>query len=262
MVAGMTSTKTVHIFGCGPGGLIAAHAAEEMGWNVRITSRKIKSVIPGSMHLHGPIPGITSPYPEGTIQFVRLGNAEDYARKVYADSTRETGWDNYDVTMPSWRMPAAYDKLWEMYESRVMGAPSIDGRYLHGYISQWPGRVIISTLPQPAICMRRKEHTFDSVPYWIQPLPVPPGDERTEIVVYNGLPHDFWYRWSILGGLCSLESSQRITAPDAIGGVKAIRSNCDCFSGLIHRVGRWAEWQHGIVLWHTYNKVKEILRDA
>src|SRR4051794_30469030 len=112
--------KNVSILGCGPSGLLCAHAFEQAGHAVTIFSRKQKSVIPGSQHLHGPVPGVTPLYPEGTIQFVRMGTPEDYAEKVYGDRRRLTGWENYFQVYPSWNVLKAYDLLWERWEHTIV----------------------------------------------------------------------------------------------------------------------------------------------
>ena len=57
----------VAVLGCGPAGLIAAWAAEQAGADVQIYSKKVQSIIPGSQYLHGPIPGVSSPYAEGVV---------------------------------------------------------------------------------------------------------------------------------------------------------------------------------------------------
>ena len=251
--------KNVAVLGCGPTGLLVAHAVEGAGHCPHIISRKVKSNIPGSQHLHGPVPGLTSQYPEGTIQFVRIGTAEGYARKVYGDPERETGWDNYLQVYPSWNVIKAYDRLWEKYEGEVtdfdvtIGAiPEIIDMY----------DMVISTIPGQTLCVN-ESHTFESQEYYIKVLPTPPADENHEIVIYNGLPEDDWYRWSILGGKCSIESVHDLWPKDehVIEGYKAIGNDCDCFP-TVHRCGRWAEWRHGVTMFKSYEKAVRIMEGA
>lgn len=245
----------VVVLGCGPAGLIAAHAAEQMGHKVRIISRKQKSTIPGSQHLQAPIPGITPHYAEYTVEFVRLGTAEGYAHKVYGDPTHPCGWQAYRGVHPSWSVFNAYDRLWERYEARIEDAPNIDEDTIS--FLRYHKNVVVSTIPQPPLCTN-PAHVFEGVPYYILPLELPQDDHNREIVVWNGLPHDHWYRWSILGERCSIESTQPMEG--ALEGRKAIYSNCDCHPDII-RVGRWAKWRHGVLLHHVYtdviNKLKE-----
>jgi hypothetical protein len=218
--------------------------------------RRQKSNIPGSQHLHGPIPGLTSPYPEGTIQFVRLGSAADYAEKVYGDRDQETGWGNYFQVYPSWNAVKAYGVLWDTYQDKIRNI-DIDSWKLVEIVKR--EALIISTIPQWAICKKPKEHRFNGKPFYIKTLPTPEGDESTEIVVYNGIPEDHWYRWSILGGLCSIESTRRMEG--SIAGTKALNNNCDCWEGILHRVGRWAEWQHGVTMYSSYNRAVRLIEE-
>lgn len=246
----------VAVLGCGPTGLLVAHALEQTGHKPIIYSKAVKSAIPGSQHLHGPVPGLTSMYPEGSIQFVRIGTAEGYAMKVYGDAERETGWDNYLQLYPSWNIITAYDELWARYGSRVVNL-DITPNVLRNLQDQYTQ--IISTIPAQAICEHKDEHKFEGIPYWIKQLPTPPQDADHEIVVYNGLGTDSWYRWSILGGLCTIEYTRR---PLDYGGTvkqgwKAIGNTCDCFP-TVHRCGRWAEWGHGITMYKAYKKALNI----
>ncbi len=251
----------VVVFGCGPAGLIAAWAVEQAGHNPVILSRKEKSVIPGSMYLHEPIPGISPPYPENTVLYTRIGTAEGYALKVYGDETRETGWQNYATIYPSWNVQAVYDSLWFHYEDKIEDFNVGIGN-LHQLIKD--ERKVISTIPSPHFC-HNNSHSFNSSPYWIKTLPTPQEDKSRDVVVYNGLDSDPWYRWSILSGICSIEYPfgpdehkdptfwWDATSSDIIKeGRKAIDNNCDCWPEVV-RAGRWAEWRHGVLLHDAYH---------
>lgn len=245
--------KNIAVLGCGPTGLLIAHAVLQAGHQPVVISDKVKSEIPGSQHLHGPVPGLTSPYPEGTIQFVRLGTEQNYAQKVYGDPSRSTGWGNYFQVFPSWNVVKAYETLWSRFGSEVVDF-KIKTDDVQEIVNSYD--MVISTLPQWSLCDVH-EHIFESVPYFIKTLPTPPDDENHEIVVYNGLPFDRWYRWSILAGLCSIESTDPVWE-DAMEGTKAVTNNCDCHPAVI-RLGRWAEWTHGVTMYKSYQRAMTLL---
>lgn len=250
----------VAILGCGPAGLIAAHAVEKFGGEPTIISSKVKSVIPGSQYLHEPIPGLTSVYPENTVQYVRMGTAQGYAKKVYGDADRYTGWDNYRALYPSWNVVKAYDTLWERYEDCIINFSLHNTEDIKGIIDTY--ELIISTIPQQYLCVA--EHEFVGVPYLIKPLPLPEVDRGHDLVIYNGMFHDHWYRYSILGDRCSIETTWGQAAEqddDWLSGTKAVSNNCDCWgeSGRLVRAGRWAEWKHGVLLHDVYHRVKEVM---
>jgi hypothetical protein len=46
-------------------------------------SKKIKSVIPGAVFLHEPIPGLTAPTPDGVVSSSSTETKAGYAAKVY-----------------------------------------------------------------------------------------------------------------------------------------------------------------------------------
>ena len=251
--------KNIGVLGCGPTGLLVAHAIEQAGHVPHIISEKKKSDIPGSQHLHGPVPGVTPQYPEGTIQFVRIGTAGEYARKVYGDEKRETGWDNYWQVYPSWNVIKAYDTLWERFEDDISDM-KVERTDIPELLYMYD--MVISTIPHWLLCERPGDHVFRNQQYWIRRLPTPEADKDHEIVVYNGLRSDHWYRWSILGGLCSIETTSWMDtgSDDWEEGIKAIDNNCDCWP-TIHRCGRWAEWTHGVTMYKSYQKATEIMEE-
>jgi len=242
----------IAVLGCGPAGLLVAHAVARAGWEPHIISLKVKSDIPGSQHLQGFVPDITPEYPDNAVEFIRIGTAAGYAQKVYGDANHPTGWPNYSGVHKSWSVFSAYDKLWVLYKDLVEDW-CVTSENVHDLLNEYT--VVLSTLPMPNLCF--KEHDFESVPFWIKTLPTPPVDADREIVVFNGLPMDQWYRWSILGGRCSVEGSWSPPV-GAFEGKKAISNNCDCFPGL-HRLGRWAKWQHGVLLHHAFSEATTII---
>jgi hypothetical protein len=183
---------------------------------------------------------------------------------VYGDAKRETGWDNYLQIYPSWNVIKAYDQLWEHYEPSIYDVDLNVRDNTQQIVDQFGLGRVISTVPAHVLCFRPQSHTFLGTPYYIKKLPTPPADAEHEIVVYNGMPQDPWYRWSILGGLCSIESTRPFgDVPDAevIVGTKAITNDCDCWEGGIHRCGRWAEWTHGITMYKAYLKAQQVATD-
>src|SRR5262245_22514356 len=161
----------VAILGCGPAGLLAAHAVEQRGRVPYIFSRKEKSHIPGSQYFHESIPGVTPQYPENTVQYVRMGTEEGYAEKVYGDPSRPTGWEAYNNLYPSWNVPKAYDRLWERFADRVIEA-DIDAAWLAKFLEKKDRpHTIITTLPAQALCACYGTHFFDGVPFWIKEMP-------------------------------------------------------------------------------------------
>jgi hypothetical protein len=246
----------VAVLGCGPAGLLAAHAVAQAGHKPHIISRPEKSVIPGSVYLHAGIPDIHGPYPDNYVQYIRMGTAEVYAKKVYKDASRTTGWEHYMQTYPAWNALLAYETLWDYWHELIDPVCDITHEDVHDIVRGHD--LVISTIPAQVLCYKPSEHYFAGEPYWIKTLPTPPLDEHRDVVVYNGLPDDAWYRWSVLGGVCSIET----TLPgyfdeEKVGIVRGLKprdNTCNCWPTVV-RAGRWAEWRHGVLLNHAYNNV-------
>jgi hypothetical protein len=241
----------IAVLGCGPCGLLVAEAVHQLGHEPHIYSRKQRSEIPGSQHLQGYIPKVTPQYPDSAVMFVRMGTKEGYAEKVYGDPYHPSGWPQYDGICKSWSVFKAYDLLWAKWSREVVDR-ELNVITLGNLVDEY--ELILSTIPQKNICI--KSHHFGGVPFWIQPRITPADDQHREVVVFNGLPDDAWYRWSILGRKESLESTTPLA--HAIQGWKAIENDCDCWPE-IHRLGRWAKWQHGVLLHHAFHEAAEII---
>lgn len=212
-----------------------------------IYSNKQKSYIPGSQYLHEAIPDLTSHYPECIVQYVRMGTREGYASKVYGSPDHPCGWENYNQLYSGWNLITAYDLLWNHWEDDIIDT-RVTPPDIPWYLDNFD--LVISTLPAPDMCRACcGRHRFNGTPFWIRPLPLQPEDEHRNIVIYNGSPDDWWYRWSILGDRCSIESTRPME--NALTGYKVTDTDCDCWPELV-RAGRWAEWKHGVLLTDAY----------
>lgn len=104
----------IAILGCGPAGLLVAHAAKQRGHGYEIFSKKRPSVLGGAQYLHRHIEGLTPPKPEAMVEFRHLGTQAGYASKIYDDPTFRTSWDQFDEGIHEvWNLRSAYERLWE-----------------------------------------------------------------------------------------------------------------------------------------------------
>jgi len=252
---------TIAILGCGPAGLFAAEAVAQAGYSPTIFSIKRKSEIPGSQYLHERIPGLTTQYPDNVVQYVRMGTPGGYAKKVYGNAMQRTGWESYSTLYPSWNVVNAYERAWERYQDSIINV-KVEKTVLRRIVDT--SDLVISTLPAQTIC-ENENHSFTGTPFWIKTLDLPYLDRNKDIVIYNGLESDHWYRWSILSGICSIEST---VPPDdwmddplfVLKGTKAGETDCDCWKEVV-RAGRWAEWRHGVLLHDAFRTTElELVR--
>lgn len=250
----------VAILGCGPAGLVAAHAAEKAGAHVEIFSKRRKSHMFGAQYLHEPIPGIDPGEPQ-EIRYLLEGSADDYRRKVYGHTyDGETSPEVMEENQTVYDIRHTYDQLWERFGKDVYHT---DITSQSSWILDMKVGVkfdnIISTIPMDILCANRY-HRFSYQGIWaygdapdlgqyVDPeYAIPDGT-----VLCNGNEFPTWYRASRIFGHATFEWSQQGTVPRLpVAEVKKpIETNCDCWP-KVTRIGRYGQWQKGVLVHHVY----------
>ena len=248
----------VAVLGCGPAGLLAAHAAVRNGASVVIYSDKAQpSQIGGAQFLHRAIPEITNDYPDAMCDFRHMGKRENYAKRVYGDPLADVSWGSYHEGMhPVWNMRQAYGQLWARYAELIV-IEEINPDTITK-ISQAED-VVLSCIPAPALCGHIPKCNFVKQDVWIQPV-----DNHFEnlecAIVYNGSLVGDWYRWSSLFGHTSFEyphpkpMSTRISKP--------LRTDCPgpVHLGNIVRLGRYGAFEKRQLIHHAYEGAEDALQ--
>lgn len=249
------------VLGCGPAGLLAAHAARTSGLfeYIRILSRKVKSPIYGAQYLHSAIPMIPFDYPV-VVKQILWGSGEKYARKVYADlydPRLPNSAEQYTGDRTAWDIRNMYDWLWAEYSeyvedfylpNRVEMVAAVESLHL-------PGHIIFNTIPRRTLCKNPGVHQFDFKQIWAAgDSPMRQLDFRTEEdqIICNGEESPRWYRMSRVFGYTTVEWPDSKTPPPVEGVAhvtKPLRTNCDCWPAIRH-LGRYGQWKKG-VLAHT-----------
>lgn len=111
----------IAILGCGPTGLLAAHACYLEGHEFDIFSKKRKSELFGSQYLHNPIPGLqVHPVSGVPVKYVTLGTPEEYRRKVHGKWwDGHVGANEFEPDHTAWDIRQAYDMLWNLYWRKI-----------------------------------------------------------------------------------------------------------------------------------------------
>jgi hypothetical protein len=251
----MSMWPKVCILGCGPAGLLAAHAAELAGAEPHIYSKKNKSLIHGAQFLHESIPE-TSPRSAPVI-FDKIGSGEIYQMKVYGNMDVSTSWDKFPVGIRrAYSMQDLYDQLWERYQDLVREVEVTESlltelEEAHGY------DLLISTVPRYLLCS--KGHTFvQRKMYIVETTDVPTVSEPENVIVYNGDPMSGWYRFSRLFGHSFLEFGQDTQNHSGVEGIKIIGHECDCRPRW-HCMGRYGKWQRGVLAHEAFKEAKDAL---
>lgn len=244
----------VCILGCGPAGLLAAHACAGLGVEPVIVSRKVKSVIGGAQYLHIPVPGITRGEPEGHVDFVKAGKANVYARKVYGDGTVSTSWDDYASGFHGiWSIREAYDRMWELYQSQIkddaVGAEELEEIMHHGGYD-----LVVSSINAQALCYD-PSHDFTHQKVEIVQESYAPN----MTIIMDGTEQHEWYRSSRIFDVPGTEYSEGMSGSNTAQVVKKPLANtCDCWEELL-KVGRYGKWQKKVLAHEAYTDTLEAL---
>lgn len=243
----------VAILGCGPAGLMAAHAAAIQGCEVVIFSRKVKSPIYGAQYLHSPIPYVTNLEHVVKVNYSFTGTADQYRSKVYGQS-----WIGLvspeDLTEPhdAWDLRATYDHLWRLYH-KYINSMEID-QFNFTVIQETEVSLIVNSVPREALCLGG--HYFGASEIWAAGdapdlgIKIPYNcPENT--VLCNGEREPAWYRLSNIYGHKTVEWPGSIESKPPIQTCSKVRkptwTDCKCWldeSRLLH-VGRYGRWEKG-----------------
>jgi len=247
----------VNILGCGPAGLLAAHAVAEHGLSFKIFSKKRKSFLYGAQFLAYEVPGLNLEFRQTFFQ--QWGKASDYAIKVYGQAYH--GPLNPILTK-AWDIRDAYRKLWDLYSDRIENV-CIDPKWV---VNNLPDAAFtFSTIPAPALCTTAV-HTFGVRNIWVAGDAPDRGQFVSiecpeDTVIVNAFPEPAWYKVSKVFGYKTVEWPDGPIAPDEPGVVhhgKPLFSNCTCWPNII-RTGRFGRWNKGVLAHAGYFDVKDVL---
>ena len=249
-------TKTVAVLGCGPAGLLAAHAATLSGVpQVDIYSVYRPSPIGGAQFLHRSIPEITTEDPDGKVYFTHVGTERGYAVKIYGEENAPTSWGEYhDGEHDVWNMRRAYAQLWATYEPRIIDR-SVNPDSVEALSRSYD--LVLSTIPLKAICRRTMFHEFESQDVFIS------NESFTDenMIVYNGLHAAMWYRASRIFGVPGVEYPFPPPGKETVKVTKPLRNACDCHPEIV-RLGRYGKWQKGELIHHAYEGAMKAIANA
>jgi hypothetical protein len=255
----------VAVFGAGPAGLMAAHAAVTVGAEVDIYSNKRKSELYGCQYLHAPIPGMTD-VPPVEVRYRLHGEVEAYRRKVYGDG--------YDGTVSpedllekhdAWDIRRTYSNLWAEYQGRISQSV-LNSDKMQEFVSISSHDFIINSVPRGAIC-HNPSHKFPAEEV-IALGDAPergifaPNYSNNNEVICNGLDEPSWYRAAKVFGYATVEWPYAAKLDKAMLHAsvvaKPLETDCDCYPGVIH-VGRYGRWQKGVLSHTAFQQVLDAL---
>lgn len=248
------SNEIVYVLGCGPAGLLAAHAVALAGHEPVILSKKVKSQIGGAQYLHSEIPGVASTQEATPIVFTKWGCRSGYAKKVYGDPEMKTSWEVYkEGPHLIWNMRQAYDRLWEEYHNQIEDA-ELNPASVEMLAA---GHFVISTIPKIATCPNPADYDWHQQPVWIRyGEDVSDCEARPYEIIMSGDEEDVWYRQSNLFGWKGVEF------PCEVGGSvkiqKPISTTYPGVPGVLH-LGRYGEWRKAVLVHEVFHRAASFM---
>jgi hypothetical protein len=202
-------SKRVTILGAGPSGMMAAHAAGQLGFEIDIIDRDPdrdrKSN--GIFFLHDDCElGLKST----TLEQRLIGPVKSteqitqaYGKKVYGSDVAKLSVMNaiYDSAVLAYNAGEAMELLWDFYGSRlqIKTIQGIDD------IKEFDG-LVISTIPAPVLFPELNFNFVDTtIEYW--------DAESLNVCFYNINEHTPWYRYSSLFGQTVVEFGKDMFIP-------------------------------------------------
>lgn len=263
----------VAILGCGPTGLLAAHACALNNVDFQIFSKKRKSFLFGSQYLHQSIPGINNFEDNVEVFYKTNGSPSEYRRKVHGSA-----WDgivspeDFEEHHVAWNIRQAYDKLWGAYGSEVIDCqiPFHDsGRanYLWALneLNLAEYDLVVSTVPR-TIWKFPGDNFVSSKGWAMGDAPehgifVPYSTHRRDnIIICDGTDEVAWTRLSKVFGYTTVEWPHHSKPP--LQGVSEVVKPLRFEPGPVDNpandwlhVGRYGKWHKGVLVTDAFNDV-------
>jgi hypothetical protein len=261
---------TVAVLGSGPSGLVAAYAADLLGWAVTIiTDSPRPSGMFGAQYLHEPIPHLILA-PPVRVKYQLRGTAEGYRRRVYGErSTVTVSPEELAEEHDAWDLRSMYQALWIAYEDNMLVRKVLPGdveTIKRSYDA------VISTIPADALCLRPDlGHFFSATEIWAAGEAPEigislPYDCEDNTVICNGEDTPAWYRMARIYGRLSIEWPgdlfMRPPLPTVARVRKPLVTSCDChLDEKFIRAGRYGLWRKGVLVHQAFNQAYDYLSE-
>lgn len=269
------------ILGCGPAGLLAAHACWLNGVEFDIFSKKRKSTLYGSQYLHEAIKGVADWEEREAVKYETRGTPEEYRRKTHGK-----WWDGivapeeFETDHWAWNIRQAYDILWRAYGYMVKDyefQPAQLGEStwrhfdkmlvelkLHEY------DLVVSTIPRTIWKVNGEEFIY-SEGWAVGDAPEEgrfvPYDCPDNTIICDGTPETSWTRLSRVFGYTTVEWPHHVPKPPIPGVARVIKplrysaNGSDNPANSFLHVGRYGKWEKGVVVTDAFNEVVKKIQE-
>lgn len=269
--------KRIAVLGCGPSGLLAAHAAKKLGQDVTVLSIPDRSPILGGQYLHVEVPGITGE--PNTVTYIKIGDTQGYSSKVYGEP--DVPCFRFPAgEYPAWSLTEAYGNLWEIWKDQIVGV-AVNPDDIETLCGEYD--LVLSTIPRDILCYR-EDHAFMKQLIRVMQGASYINPSVENVVLYSGRPRDSWYRTSNLFGHRTTEWSCASVPSDnnviyetfniteeegeldagIMAGFKPLKHDCNCheeFENLVW-LGRFGKWAHGVLVSDAFEQAQTAIKQV
>jgi len=246
--------SNVAIVGCGPAGMMIAHACWGYGIPFTIYAPEARqSQLGGAQYLHREIPNLTAADESFQVTYKRRGTEEGYESKIYGKlpAAIRTSWSRFPDVVRAWPLAATYRRAWALYADRI----ELRGVTLEDVLSWSDERVVFNTAPLPSL-MPLGQYFSEQV--WIVEGASASGYNQ---ILYSGDLEDDWYRCSNIQGVKSFEfpgdHKSEVVAQVGRKITKPLSTDVDIPGVFL--AGRYGRWEKGVLVDDAYFQACEVL---
>jgi hypothetical protein len=264
----------IAIWGSGPAGLLAAHAARINGHRPTIFSLGERSPLYGAQYLHEPILEMPE-IPSVELDHQFRGDIDGYRRKVYDEQYVDSvSPEQFNGRQTAYDIRFAYDWLLSEYAPARVGheirADALMGlnRQDPWTMTRWSSTydMVVSTIPRRQLCMN-PEHKFNETKiYALGEAPemgiISPIQCDDNQLICSGSDNDSWYRLSRIFGRTTVEWPGNRSKPPIRGIVpvyKPVSTTCICWPEVL-KLGRFGQWKKGVLTHHVFQVMQDLLK--
>jgi hypothetical protein len=249
----------VVIIGCGPSGMVIAHAAHQMGVPFNIYAPKKPSFISGAQYLHSDIQVRAEGIAPRTVYYKQRGVSWNYEQKIYGRLPEglQTSWGKFDEEVEAWPLIDIYHWLWDHY-SFAISDTSVTLDWMAN-AAMLDDVILFSTAPLRGLLPQYKYLT-EKVQI-VNNVCFAPEDT----IVYNGELGCPWYRSSNLWGHMSVEYPAHAEVPREVAQYglvsveKPLMTNAVLPPGVIAS-GRYGRWEKGVLVDESYHQAITVIK--
>lgn len=251
-------SKKAIVVGCGPAGLLTAHACRLHGLQTTVVAPKVQMSSPyGAQYIHSSIPDVEASE-SFFLTYDHHGREDGYRTKIYGDKVpvNGTSWKRFRGVVEAWDIYAIYQELFTRYRSDIKSLV-VTPENIYDLVDSYD--YVFNTAPLDSIAPMGE---FGVEHIYVVQGKAESGVNQNQIHYYGD--GRLAYRSSNIAGVKSIEYpvSAHKYVPwrlrrRAVKVVKPLK--CEVSLPGVYRLGRYGKWQKGILVDQAFHEANRIL---